>query len=196
MSSTVEQVKARLTIVDVVGSYLTLEKAGANYRARCPFHTEKTPSFYVSPSRNIWHCFGGCGKGGDIFSFIMEIEKCDFPEALKILAKKAGVEIKKEDPRIRSEKNRLSNILEEAKNFYKNNLSKNKNVLDYLIKERGLKKETIDEFEIGYAPEDWRPAYNFLRQKGYTDAEIEKTGLIIQVPSSKFQVPIHKILLD
>src|SRR3989344_4046376 len=101
--STVEQIKARLGILDVVQTYIRLEKAGASYKARCPFHTEKTPSFFVSPGRESWHCFG-CGKGGDMFSFVQEADGVEFIEALRLLADRAGVEMKKEDPRMRTER--------------------------------------------------------------------------------------------
>ena len=193
MFSSVEQIKQRLDIVDVITSYVKLQKAGENYKACCPFHNEKTPSFYVSPGRGIWHCFGGCGKGGDIFTFIMEIEKCDFPEALKILAQRAGVELKKEDPRIRSERNHLLNLLEDAKNFYKKNLAAHEKVLEYLLKERGLAPETIENFELGYAPDGWKNVYDFLQNKGYSAQEIEKAGLIIKIqhPTSNIQHPYY-----
>src|SRR3989338_10958227 len=176
--SNVDQIKSRLNIADVVGSYLKLEKAGVNFKARCPFHNEKTPSFFVSQSRGSWHCFG-CDKGGDIFAFVMEIEKAEFLDALKILAKRAGVELKAENPRERNEKNRLLKIMEDAKDFYKNELYNNPAVLDYL-KKRGLEKETIKDFELGYAKEDWRNIYDYLLNKGYDNLEIEKTGLIIK----------------
>lgn len=190
MSNNVDQIKSRLDIADVIGSYIKLDKAGGNFKACCPFHNEKTPSFYVSPGKGVWHCFG-CGVGGDIFSFVMEIEKVEFIEALKTLAKKAGVELIREDPRIRSEKSRLFSIMEEAKNFYKSELFKNNNVLNYLVKERELAKETIKEFEIGFAPDGWRNIYDFLRGENYSDSEIEKAGLIIQNPKSAGRNPYY-----
>ena len=178
MSTPVEQIKGRLGIVDVVGSYIKLERAGANMRARCPFHNEKTPSFSVSPAREGFHCFG-CGKGGDIFTFVQEIEGVDFPEALKILAARAGVELKREDPRVRSERERLTSILEESTQFFETSLAKNELAKEYL-KGRGLTPESIKAFRVGFAPSDWRALYSFLQSKNYTDAEIEKAGLTVR----------------
>jgi DNA primase len=185
MNSPVDQIKSRLDILSVVQSYVKLQRAGSNFKAACPFHSEKNPSFFVSPAREIWHCFS-CNRGGDIFSFVMEIEGMEFPEALKLLAQRAGVELKREDPRLRSEKAKLLDILKEAVDFYEKELLKNKAVLDYL-KDRGLKSETIKNFKIGFAPGPfsaqsaggWRNIYSFLRRRGYFDAEIEKAGLIV-----------------
>lgn len=191
MSNT-DQIKSRLALADVISSYVKLEKAGANFKACCPFHNEKTPSFYVSPSRGVWHCFG-CDTGGDIFSFVMQIEKVDFPEALKTLASRAGVELAREDPRMASEKTRLLKIIIEAKNFYKAELLKRQDVLKYL-KERGLTDETIKEFELGFAPDGWRNIFDFLTQKGFVALDIEKTGLIIKkssVQHSAFNVQYY-----
>src|SRR3989344_2822383 len=131
MSSTVEQVKARLTIVDVVASYLTLEKAGANHRARCPFHTEKTPSFYVSPVRETYHCFG-CNRGGDIFTFVGEIEGLDFLGALKVLAARAGVPLEPINRAAVSAKERLQSVLEAAVTYFAATLEKMPAALAYL----------------------------------------------------------------
>ncbi len=111
MASPVDDIKSRVDIVELIQSYVRLQKAGINFRAPCPFHTEKTPSFFVSPTRQIWHCFG-CGKGGDVFKFVMEIEGHEFPEALRMLAQRAGVVLKREDPTIRSERNRLYDLSE------------------------------------------------------------------------------------
>jgi DNA primase len=178
MASPVEQIKARLNIVDVVQSYVKLQKAGVNFKALCPFHSEKTPSFFVSPSRESWHCFG-CSRGGDMFSFVMEIEGVEFPEALKILANRAGVELKPIDPKYKNERLRLLQLMEEAKKFYESELKKNKEVIDYL-KERGLKGETAKAFGIGFAPNGWKNLYDFLKNKGYSEKEMEMAGMIVK----------------
>jgi len=177
MLSSSEEIKNKLDIKDVIGQYVKLQKAGANYRALCPFHKEKTPSFFVSPSRQIWHCFG-CGEGGDIFSFLMKIENIEFKEALKILAQKAGVKLAYENPQVRSEKQRLVDINKEAAIFFEENLWKNKDVVNYLIK-RGLKEETIKEFHLGWASDEWRSLSDFLIKKGFNSKDIVASGLSI-----------------
>ncbi len=178
VSSTVEQVKARLGIVEVVGSYLKLEKAGANYKACCPFHNEKTPSFFVSPARENYHCFG-CGKGGDIFSFVEEMEGVDFIQALKSLAEKAGVPMDSRENKNRGEKEIIYEILATAVLFFEKRLRENADVENYL-KERGLTQETIKKFRLGYAPDGWRNLHHFLTQRSFKEMDIEKAGLIIR----------------
>lgn len=173
-----EQVKSRLDVVSLVGSYIKLEKSGVNFKARCPFHGEKTASFYVSPTREIWHCFG-CGKGGDIFKFVMEMDGLDFPEALKLLAERAGVELRPDSSGERSIRTRLIGLLEEASLFFEETLESEKEVKAYL-KKRGVTDETIKSFRLGYAPDGWRVLSDHLKRKGYTEAEIEKAGLLIQ----------------
>lgn len=179
MSSQVEQIKERIGIADVVGSYLKLEKAGGNFKARCPFHNEKTPSFFLSPSRNTYYCFG-CGAKGDIFSFVQAFEGLDFVGALRVLASRVGVELTKEDPKLRSERQRLFLCLESATIFFQKNLyekAEYKPVVEYLVK-RGLKKETIKEWRIGYAPDDWTALSTYLKGKRFTESDMEKVGLI------------------
>ena len=175
MSTHVEEIKERLSIVDVVSSYIKLDKSGANYKARCPFHNEKTPSFYVSPERDSFYCFG-CSAKGDIFTFVEKFEGLDFMGALKVLAERAGVElstVKTGDNR----KEILYEILEKATQFYEENLKKIPSAKEYIIG-RGLTEKTIDRFRIGYAENDWRTLRAYLKTKGYRDADVEAVGLI------------------
>ncbi len=171
-------IKERLSITDVVGSYVKLERAGTNYKACCPFHTEKTPSFFVVPDKNIFHCFG-CGKGGDIFTFVQDIESCDFPEALTMLAERAGVKLDKREFVEKGKYDRLYKTLELATKFFEVNMRQDKDVVDYLLS-RGLTKETIVAFRIGYARSDWRGLSDKLRAVGSTDADLIDTGLAIK----------------
>ena len=163
-----EEIKSKLDIVDVIRDYIPLKPAGVNFRARCPFHQEKTPSFMVSPDKQIWHCFG-CGKGGDIFSFVMEMEGLEFVEALRLLAPKAGVALKRQDPKITSQRNRILDILELSRKYFHNYLLENplaKNAKEYL-ENRGFSDETIDEWQIGYSPDSWDKTSKFLKSKGF-----------------------------
>jgi len=181
MSSEVEEVKSKLNVVDILSEYIRLEKAGANWRARCPFHNEKTPSFMVSEEKQMWHCFG-CGKGGDIFGFVMEMEGLGFREALKMLAEKAGVQIKTFNPQKIEKQNRTMEILEWATKFWETQLWKGSGkdkILNYLY-ERGLKDETIKEFRLGYAPQGWRNILAFLTGKGYEVGEIARAGILVE----------------
>lgn len=187
LSSPIDEIKSKLDIVDVIKDYIKLEKAGINYRARCPFHSEKTPSFFVSPSRQIWHCFGGCGIGGDMFQFVMKIEGVEFPEALRILAKKAGVELKKQDPKLVSEKQKLMKICEIATLFFEAQMKSvvGGEVKEYL-KERGISKESIKKWRIGYAPNAWNNLSDFLISKGYSREDIIKVGLVSEKDGKMF----------
>ncbi len=178
MSSPVEQIKERLNIVDIVSSYLKLEKAGSNLRARCPFHNEKSPSFFVSPTRNSYHCFG-CNRGGDIFTFVEEIEGVSFYEALKSLADKAGVQLTEVGSKENLEHKKSYELLELATKFFEFSLTKNTAVLEYL-KKRGLEEKTIKNFRIGFAQGGWQTLFNFLKSRGFTDMQIEKNGLSIK----------------
>jgi len=178
MSSNIEKIKDRLNIVDVIGAYLKLQKAGANLKAPCPFHNEKTPSFFVSPDRGTFKCFG-CGEGGDIFTFVEKFEGVDFSGALKILAEKAGVELTRENPQKINERKRIYSIMEEATLFFENNLQERKTALEYLEK-RGLDNETIKKFRIGFVKDEWQSLYEALKEKKYTNEEMEKSGLIIK----------------
>lgn len=181
MSSTVEKIKDRLGVVEVVSKYLQLERAGLNFRARCPFHNEKTPSFFVSPGRNSWHCFG-CGKGGDIVSFVEEVEGLDFLGALKVLAPWAGVELEVWNKAESDEKQRLYALMEQAARCYEAELEKLPEVKKYLT-DRGLTEETISHFQIGFAPAGWRHIADKLITAGYKEEELEQGGLLVKPPS-------------
>ena len=164
MSTPVEKIKERLSIEEVVGSYIKLEKAGKNLKAKCPFHNEKTASFYVSPDRGSFYCFG-CGAKGDIFSFVEQFEGLDFMGTLKLLGERAGIPIVFERGETKSEKERLYTIMEEATNFFEYGLRQSKEAKEYL-KKRGLNEETIKSFRIGFIPNEWRLLYNNLKNKG------------------------------
>lgn len=180
MNSPVQKIKERLSIEEVVSSYIKLEKVGSNLKARCPFHNEKTPSFFVSADRGNYYCFG-CGAKGDIFTFVQEFEGLDFRGALKLLAARAGVPLENYNPKEESEKEKIYRVMEEATKYFSENLSKNSKVFDYL-KSRGLEEKTIKEFRLGFAKNEWRDLYGFLASKGFKDTEIEKAGLIKKVP--------------
>lgn len=176
MSTPVEKIKERLSIEEVVGSYIKLEKAGKNLKARCPFHNEKTASFYVSPDRGSYYCFG-CGAKGDIFSFVEQFEGLDFMGALKLLSERAGIPLVFEKTETKSEKERLYAVMEESARFFEKGLISNKEALEYL-KKRGLKNETIKNFRIGFVQNEWRLLYSHLKNKKYSDSDMEKAGLV------------------
>ncbi|MBU6415471.1 DNA primase, partial [Patescibacteria group bacterium] len=178
MQNNTEEIKSRIDIAELIQSYVRLTKAGINYKAPCPFHSEKTASFFVSPTKQIWHCFG-CNRGGDQFAFIMEIESVEFPDALKLLADRAGIKLVRENPAFSAEKNRLFEICEEATKFFEQQISRNEPVMQY-VKERGLADETVKKFRIGYAPDEWQELFNYLTQKKYQPSDIEKAGLAIK----------------
>lgn len=176
-----DEIKARLDIVDVLREYIPLKPAGVNFRALCPFHREKSPSFVVSPEKQIWHCFG-CQKSGDIFSFIMEMEGVNFVEALRILAPKAGVTLKRQNPKITSQRNRLLDILEFSRKYYHRVLIDSpyaKNARSYL-KNRGLTEDTIEEWQIGFSLDSWDDLLNSLKAKGFKENEIFLSGMCVK----------------
>jgi len=146
--SSIENLKSRLDIVDVIGEYLELKKSGANFKANCPFHGEKTPSFVVSPSKQIFHCFG-CGVGGDAIKFVMDYEKLSYPETIEKLAQRYNVHLSytKDDRKSGEQKK----ILEDLNYFYRQKLDKNPTAKNYLL-DRGIYESTIEKFELGFAP--------------------------------------------
>ncbi len=175
----VAEVKNRLEIVEVVGAYLPLKQAGRNLKAPCPFHAEKSASFMVSPEKGIYHCFG-CQEGGDVFSFVMKMEGIDFREALEKLARQAGVELKArrgEDVEARQRRERLLAAHELAVKYFQASLVQNKKALDYVIKKRHLTKQTVKDFQIGYAPDSWDALTDFLAKNGYKNQELLQGGL-------------------
>jgi DNA primase len=173
---TVQKIKDKLSIVDVVSGYVKLERAGASMRARCPFHAERTPSFHVSPERGTYHCFG-CNVGGDIFTFIQEIEGLDFKGALKVLAEKAGVEIVYERKENHDERERLFEVLEVAAIFFASRLTDEARAY---LKERGVSEETVRTFRIGWVGDAWSEASEYFKQKKFTDKEIVDAGLAVK----------------
>jgi DNA primase len=179
-----QSIKDRVDVVQLIQEYLPLKKSGANWKAPCPFHHEKTPSFMVHPEKQIWHCFG-CGKGGDIFTFVQEMEGMDFPEALKLLADRAGIKLETSflSEANKSQKNRIIEINDKAAHFFYHFLLEMKTAepaRDYLLKKRGLAQATIDEWQIGYVPEQWELLTQYLLKKGFGIEDLVASGLTIK----------------
>lgn len=183
--STVEEIKARLDIVDVVGSYVRLQKAGRQFKAACPFHTEKTPSFVVSPDRQTWHCFGACGTGGDIFTFVERKENVDFNEALRILAERAGVDLRRESGR-RDELKPLYEANEAAAIFYHSQLIGGSGgpgtgpspALAY-AESRGIDRQAIGDFQIGFSPASWDSLREHMLPRSFKEEQLVEAGLLV-----------------
>ena len=176
----VEEVKSRLSIEDVISEYVQLKRAGRNWRGLSPFGNEKTPSFIVSPEKQIWHDFSS-GKGGNMFSFVMEVEGLDFKGALELLARKAGVDLEQyrtsTGARSGPDKERLHALLEAATHFYQVQFSKNKSTLEYVFQRRKFTKETALEWRLGYSPNTGNALLNFLDKKGFSEAEMKAAGV-------------------
>jgi DNA primase len=183
--SVITEVKQRLDIVELVSEYVTLQKAGRNFKALCPFHSEKHPSFFVFPEQQSWHCFGACGTGGDIFSFIMKKEGVDFGEALRLLAQRGGITLSPREASSKVEdekKEKLFRINEAATEYYHHLLSSAKAgeaARSYLAR-RMVTPEVIKEFRLGFSPDAWETLKNYLLDKGYTEKELVEAGLIIE----------------
>jgi DNA primase len=199
-SSTTELIKSKLDIVDVLRGYLTLMPAGKNFKARCPFHNEKTPSFIVSPDRQTWHCFG-CSLGGDIFTFVMKHENMEFGEALRMLAEKAGVELRTQNPAEYRYTGLLYDLNEAAKRYFMKSLAAAPVAKKYL-EERGLKQETIETFELGWAPNEPEGLSMALLNGGASPQDIVQAGLSIKTERGlmldrfrgRIMFPIHNHL--
>lgn len=182
--SVIEEIKDRLDIVDIVSETVQLRRSGKNYTGFCPFHSNtRTPSFVVFPETGTWRCFGQCAEGGDIFKFVMKREGSDFAEALRVLAERAGVQLKPVSPQEeerKEEHQRLRTLLDEAVAFYRHHMLNNpagKVALDYLHK-RGLTDETIELFELGYAPAGYENTIKHFTEKGYDKQDLIDTGLV------------------
>ncbi len=180
MLDPIDEIKSRLSIEDVVAPYVQLKKVGRNLKACCPFHQEKTPSFVVSPEKQLAYCFG-CHKGGDMFKFIQEIEGVDFRGALEILADRASIDLPKYSggPKVsKDERDILTELQGELADLYVRNLKNEPKVLDY-VKGRGISDEMISEFKVGFAKDEFEEGYKYLLDKGYKKADAVKSGVLI-----------------
>jgi len=176
----VVEIKNKLNIVELISEYVKLNKTGTNWKGLCPFHGEKSPSFMVNEERQFYYCFG-CNEGGDIFSFLQKLEGIDFPEALKLLAQKAGVTLKQQDRRAISQKTRLYDLLEKATLFWQQKLKSEvgKETLTYL-EARHLNQQTIDEFRLGFSPDSWDETMKYLLSQGFTETELLQSGMTLR----------------
>lgn len=195
----IELIKSKINIVDLIQEYVPLKKSGVNFKAPCPFHSEKTPSFMVSPERQIFKCFG-CEIGGDIFKFLMEKESLEFKEALEILAKKVGVILQRKPTDKKDGKERLFEINLKAEEFFHYILTKHKfgeKALDYLHS-RDLEDKTIEEFGVGYAPNSWQSLTSFLLKRAFLSDELVASGLAVtsKSPYDRFRGRITFPIID
>jgi DNA primase len=183
--SVVDQVKDRLDIVEIIQSYVPLKKTGRTYKGLCPFHAEKTPSFVVYPETGTWHCFGACDSGGDLFTFIMKQENLDFGEALRVLAQRAGVELEPrspEDAAAEKRRNLLREINQAAATYFHHLLLSSDEAARAraYLEGRGLNRNTLDRFQVGYALDQWDNLLRYLTNKGYALADLHEAGLVIE----------------
>ncbi|MBR3204641.1 DNA primase [Candidatus Saccharibacteria bacterium] len=189
MQDVKEEIKARLPVEDVISQYVELKRAGRTLKGRSPWGVDKTPSFMVSPEKGIWHDFSA-NKGGDIFTFVMEVEGISFKEALEKLAQQAGVDISKYaggDAQVAKRKVRAREALELATKYYQFCLSKSKKVCEYVFYKRNLNKGTVEEFRIGYSPVDGKALKTFLKSRGYSERELEDAGLLNRFGGDMFR---------
>ncbi len=194
-----EEVRSRLNIEDVIGEYVQLKRAGRNFKGLSPFSGEKTPSFYVSPDKNIWHDFSS-NKGGDIFAFVMEAEGMDFRQALEHLARKAGIDLSmfenKTTQVLAARKRRLQQANELAASYYQQSMMHSETALDYIFKIRGLSKKVAQDFRIGYAPDTGNALTNALAKRGFTKNELADAGLTNRYGGDMFRGRMMVPLMD
>jgi len=199
MQDAKEEVRARLNIEDVISEYVQLKRAGRNFKGLSPFSSEKSPSFFVSPDKHIWHDFSS-NKGGDIFAFIMEVEGVDFRASLEHLARKAGVDLTVYDTKgsqeIAARKKRLLSAHEMAVSYYQQSLVKNQHAMEYVFKKRGLSKQIVQDFKVGYAPDSGHALVQFLTKKGFTAQELSQAGLVNQYGGDLFRGRMTIALMD
>ncbi|MGH2611365.1 MAG: DNA primase, partial [Tepidiformaceae bacterium] len=178
----VAEIKSKIDPIDFIGRFTRLQKSGRNFKALCPFHTEKTPSFYVFPDRGTWRCFGSCGEGGDIFSFVQKRENLEFRGALRQLAAEAGVELSAESSQRRSRTEKLAAVVSAAVDFYQQRLRDEggAQARAYLLEKRGLKPEAIESFRLGWAPDEWRLLRDYLAGRGYEEADMVASGMLVE----------------
>lgn len=199
MQDAKEEVRSRLNIEDVIGDYVQLKRAGRNFKGLSPFTSEKTPSFYVSPDKHIWHDFSS-NKGGDIFSFVMEVEGLNFRESLELLARKAGVDMSLYDTKggqeIAQLKKRLLLAHSLAADYYQQSLIKNKHAVEYVFGNRGLSKQIVQDFKIGYSPTIGDALVRFLAKKGFSAKELSQAGLVNRFGGDLFRGRMMIPLMD
>ena len=198
MQDAKEEVRSRLSIEDVIGEYVELRRAGRNLKGLSPFTDERTPSFVVSPEKQIWHDFSS-GKGGDVFGFVMLVEGMDFRQALEHLARKAGVELQqfsRGDGRLAQRKKRAREALQLAARYYQQVLIKTPEARDYVVKRRGLNRATIEEFTIGFAPEGQSTVVDVLKKRGFSQQELQDAGLTNRFGGDLFRSRMMVALSD
>jgi DNA primase len=200
--SDVDEIKQRVDIVDVVAQHVALKRAGRNFMGLCPFHAEKTPSFHVDPGRQSWHCFGACGTGGDVFSFVMKRENVDFRDALRMLAERAGIALnQRRDTREDARRARLYEINEDAAEFFARTLAVESGehaggaaVARAYIDERRIAADAIARFQVGYAPNSWEALSTHLQSRGYKEAEVVAAGLAVDGDRGAYDRFRHRLM--
>lgn len=198
MQDAKEDIRTRLNIEDVIGEYVRLQRAGRSFKGLSPFNDEKTPSFMVSPDKHVWYDFSS-NQGGDIYSFIMQVEGLDFRGAMELLARKAGVDLslyQTVDKGLGKKKERLYKLLETASHYYQQTLLKNQHALEYVTKNRKLNKKVVQDFKIGYAPNAIDSIVTFLKKKGFSEREIKDAGMMNRAGKDLFRSRLMLALQD